>query len=196
METQEIPATFTVLTGWPSCEDCALVTSISTRKEWPLRFRRLPEVHRGISAVSVGAGWARFIRDQQLGVGAFLTFKVVDSRRLVVALHRRFASTDVSPLHQHLFDAALVRDCLEREPPEVDNSHPMPPDLLSEVRGNRRPHFQKTLRKTHTKKYASAKLVSARPKFSQMSPIQLGRFPVSWVMLSIAIRGDAQLHYW
>lgn len=174
-ELQEIPATFTAKTGWPSCEDCALVTSISTRKEWPLRIRRLPDAHRGISAVSIGGGWARFIADQHLGVGAFLTFEVVDSRRLVVALHRCSAPTDYSPLHQHRFDAALVRDCLQREPPEVDTLNPMPSDSLSPVRGNDRPHFQKMLRKAHMKKYASNKLVSAHLEFTQMSPIQARR---------------------
>ena len=172
---QEIPASFTAKTGWPTCEDCALVTSISTRKEWPLRIRRLPDAQRGISAVSIGGGWARFIADQHLGVGAFLTFEVVDSRRLVVALHRCSTAPDYSPLHQHRFDAALVRDCLQSEHTKVDRVNPMPADSHSGVRGNDRPHFLKTLRKAHMKKYASSKLVSFHLEFTQMSPIQAQR---------------------
>ena len=89
--SQEIPATFTAETRWPGEEDCALLTSISTVKEWPLKFRLLPDVRTGISAVSVGGGWAKFLEDQNLGVGAFMTFEVVDERRLVVALHHRSA---------------------------------------------------------------------------------------------------------
>ena len=179
-EMQAIPTTFTAKTGWPSYEECYLVTSITTMKEWPLRIRRLPHADRGISAVSIGGGWARFLADQHLGVGAFLTFEVVDSRRLVVALHRCRWETEYSPLHQHVFDATLVRDCLQREPPEVINSHRMPSDSVSEVRGNARPHFRKTLRKTHMKKYASSKLVSADLEFTQMSPIQV-RSILGWL---------------
>jgi hypothetical protein len=34
--SQEIPEPFSAETGWPGEDDCALMTSITTPKEWPL----------------------------------------------------------------------------------------------------------------------------------------------------------------
>ena len=161
---QEIPASFTAETGWPGEEDCALVTSITTMSEWPLQFRRLHNVRKGIvSTVSVGDGWPKFVADHNLGPGAFLTFEVVDSRRLVAALHRRSATKDLS--HPHLPDAwtGLARDCLDLPSSKTGNNHRRQSPQLPDVRSNDRPHFRKTLRKTHTKKQGSNRIVSANP---------------------------------
>ena len=160
---QEIPEYFTAKTGWPGVADCALVTSISTLKEWPLQIRRLHNMRAGVAAVSVGGGWAKFIEDQKLGVGAFLTFEVVDKRRLVVALHnRRSADEPHQPQALHA-DTLLVRDLLECDPPDAGESQHTVTQVLSEANGHERPQFRKTLRKTHTLKNESSRLVSAHP---------------------------------
>lgn len=157
---QEIPATFTAETGWPAEENCALLTSISTLKEWPVRFRRLPDMQRGISATSVGGGWARFVEEQNLGHGAFLTFEVVDDRRLVVALHTRNSAEDCPPARGGEFGHTLLRDSREHEHSSADNSQPTLSTVLCSDRCDERPHFIKTLRKTNMMKRASCKLVS------------------------------------
>ena len=158
--TQEIPATFTQETGWPGSEDCALVTSITMLKEWPLRFRMFPDARRGVSAVSVGEGWARFMSDHGLGLGAVVTFEVVDCRRLVVGIHRRSALTEPHGFQQPVTCTHIA--CDSQATPEVD---PKTPDHSTqpgchEVRLDARPHFWKTLRRTHTKNCASSRMVS------------------------------------
>lgn len=159
-ETQEIPATFTTETGWPGEDNCALVTSITLQKEWPLTFRRFPDMRRGVSAVSVGEGWARFMSDQALGLGALLTFEVVDGRRLVVGIHRRSALTEPHQFQQYA-DANLEPGDSRVQPEFTNSAQHVPPRVgLHEVRCDARPHFQKTLRKTHTKKCASSRFVS------------------------------------
>lgn len=158
--SQEIPASFSAETGWPCDEECALVTSISTEKEWPLQVRRLPDVRGRMSAVSVGGGWAKFLHDQQLGRGAFMTFELVDERRLVVALHQRGAPEFTQQTDNV---AGLVRDCCDSDLPEVLNTHPTTLTQLPEVRTGDRPQFQKILRKTHILKHASSRIVSAHP---------------------------------
>lgn len=159
--TQEIPATFTTETGWPFGEHCGLVTSIDG-KEWPLCIRRLPDMRRGVSAVSVGEGWARFMADQGLGLGALLTFEVVDERRLVVGIHRRNALTEPQAFQQLCGDGQHIAG----DSAEVNNnshSQPARPGKL-EFSGDTRPHFHKKLSKTHIKKHASSRIVSG---FSQ-----------------------------
>lgn len=160
-KTQDIPATFFEETGWPWEEDCALVTSISTVKEWPVRFRRLPGMPGGVAATSVGGGWARFVSDQNLCHGALLTFEVVDDRRLVVALHCRRGAEDCRALCSCEFGHSAVRACRTRELPHRYNSQPGHSTVLTEVRCGDRPQFQKTLRKSHMRKHESCKLVSA-----------------------------------
>ena len=195
VETQEIPATFTTETGWPGDDNCALVTSITIEKEWPLRFRRFPDMRRGVSAVSVGEGWARFMSNQGLGLGALLTFEVVDERRLVVGIHRRSALTEQQAFQQ-LPNASLIA-CDARVTAQVDNNFPdhPPQPSLHEVRGDARPHFQKTLRKTHTKNCAASRLVSLltnffsfRQHFSMCREFLYIRFnyerEVNWIVLS------------
>lgn len=159
-ESQEIPATFTTETGWPRSENCALVTSIAIQKEWPLRFRLLTDMRRGVSAASIGEGWARFMSDQRLGLGAVLTFEIVDERRLVVGIHRRSA-LKVPQTFQQLPDASHLA-CDSREQPKVDDLSPdhSPRPGVHEVRGDACPHFEKKLRKTHVKKCASSRIVS------------------------------------
>ena len=159
-ESQEIPASFTTETGWPSVVNCALVTSISLQKEWPLRLRRFPDMRRGVSAVSIGEGWARFMSDQGLGLGALLTFEIVDERCLVVGIHRRSA-LKVPQTFQQLPDASQIT-CDSREQPEVfdlfaDHS---PRPSAHEIPRDARPHFLKILRKTHIQKCASSRIVS------------------------------------
>ena len=159
-ESQEIPATFTIETGWPGSENCALVTSITMSKEWTLRLRRLPDMRRGVSAVSTGEGWARFMSDHGFGLGALLTFEVVDERRLAVGIHRRSALTEPRSF-QHLSEGSRIA-CGSRV--QAENTSSIPDHLcrhsLHLVCGEARPHFHKTLRKTHTTKCASSRMVS------------------------------------
>ena len=159
---QEIPASFTAETGWPGEENCALVTSISTIREWPLQFRRLHDLRKGIvKAVSVGDGWAQFIADQNLGPGAFLTFEIVDSRRLVVALHHRSAPEDFGQPHLADMDTKLVRDRDISDAGDNGRRHSL---QVYQVRIDDRPNFIKTLRKSHMLKQDSAQIVSANPR--------------------------------
>lgn len=140
------------------------MTSISTVLEWPLQFRWLHDVRKGsVTAVSVGDGWTKFIADQNLGPGAFLTFEVADSRRLVAALHHRSAPEDLSQPHTPDLDTGLARDCSYRDHPNVGHIHPRQSVELPEVRSNDRAQFRKTLRKSHTKKSDSSRIVSANP---------------------------------
>ena len=129
-------------------------------KVWPLRLRRFPDMQRGVSAVSTGEGWARFMSDHQLGLGALLTFEVVDERRLVVGIHRRSALTEPQSFQQ-LPEGSHIA-CGSRV--QAENSNSIPDHLcrhgLHPLRGDARPHFHKTLRKTHTKKSASSRMVS------------------------------------
>ena len=160
---QEIPATFTAETGWPSEEECALVTSMSTLKEWPLQIRRLHPVLPGVSAVSIGGGWPKFVADHNLGVGAFLTFEVVDTRRLVASIHNRSASP-VLHHEEHVHgDVVDEGDLPERDYSEAGGNQHTHSPVLPEAHGDERPQFRKTLRKTHTLKNDSSKLVSGTP---------------------------------
>ena len=90
-----------------------------------MQFKRFHNVRKGIvTAVSVGEGWAKFLEDQKLGPGAFLTFEVVDSRRLVAALHHRSAPADFAiPLLPDV-DTQLARDRLYRESADAPVTHP------------------------------------------------------------------------
>ena len=59
-----------------------------------------PRVHDSwglVSAKSVCCGWSQFLSDQDLGVGAFLTFEVADGRYLAVTIHRRRGIAESSP---------------------------------------------------------------------------------------------------
>lgn len=154
--SQEIPAAFTAETGWPGTDECALVTSISSTKEWRVRLRRCTEVDGGVSAVAVGGGWAQFVADNCLGAGALLTFEVVDSRCLVVALHERSAVEDSQQQHSHrLVDAISEWGCGDIEP--------LDPSTCRRTEGahESRPQFTKTLRKTHLKNHYAGRLVSS-----------------------------------
>lgn len=159
--SKEIPATFTAETGWPGEDDCALVTSITNMKEWPLQFHRLPDVSNGVSAVSLGDGWSQFIEEQDLDVGAFLTFEVVDSRRLVVTHHRRHAVNDIAPRHLHDVSVGVWRNCSERAPPEAERSLLAKTDAPPKTHSADLRQFRKTLRKTHMQKHDSSRIVSA-----------------------------------
>jgi hypothetical protein len=109
------------------------------------------ERRRGVGEVHERSGpWSR----------CAITFEVVDERRLVVGIHRRSALTEPQSLQQ-LPEASLFAFG-SRVQPEVPNSFPdhLCRPGLHEVRGDACPHFQKTLRKTHTKKCASSRMVS------------------------------------
>ena len=162
-DSQQIPATFTAETGWPVQEDCALVTSITFQEEWPVQLRLLPDVSTGYSAVSVGGGWAKFIAEQDLGIGAFLTLEFVDERRLVVTHHHHSCAAERQEQQQPEVDSAAARDCRSRAPPKLNPIHPSEDIALSEDRSGARPQFRKSLRKTHLKKQDSSRMVSAEP---------------------------------
>lgn len=160
--SQEIPATFTAETGWPGGEECALVTSISCVKEWPLELRRSSSVHGGVTAVSVGGGWAKFCADQHLRAGAFMTFEIVDESRLVVAIHARGAIEDYQPTaKERVVDATSEPACGDIVPPTVDNNETIPTSrrVLNEESDGSRPQFEKTLRKTHLRNHDGGRLV-------------------------------------
>ena len=149
------------------------MTSITTMKEWPLHFRRLPDVSNGVSAVSLGDGWSQFIEEQKLGVGAFITFEVVDSRRLVVAHHRRHADDDIAQRHVHDVDVGEWRNRRERAPPEAERSLPAKTDVPPETPSDDLPQFRKTLRKTHMQKHDSSRIVSANLLLSRSLHLSL-----------------------
>ena len=166
-KAQEIPATFTAETGWPRFDDCALVTSMNFTKEWPLHFRRYASWNKGVSAVSVGGGWAKFCEDHSLGEGAFLTFEVVDARSLVVALHARGAlGSHQRSQEEWIVEAGSQRPWSEHVPPPEDNrsTRQWGRGVQSDLPSDQRPQFQKTLRKTHMTKNDCGRLVSTDPK--------------------------------
>ena len=135
-----------------------------------MQFRRIHDVRKGIVvAVSVGDGWAKFIADQKLGTGAFLTFEVVDARRLVVTLHHRSAPEDLLQHPQPPVHTGLVRDCCVREPQVAVDSEDAESSPLPAVSSDDRAQFRKILRKTHTKKQDSSRLVSATPPVTKLS---------------------------
>ena len=72
--------------------------------------------------MSVCAGCPKFIHDQDLGYGAFLTFEIVDERRLVVGIHRRSALAHAVSPQKHMDTNYVVRDCCE--PDEDMNNIP------------------------------------------------------------------------
>lgn len=145
------------------------MTSISVEEEWPLHMRHLPDVSSGFFAVSVGGGWAKFLTDHNLGVGSFLTFEVVDERRLVAAHHIRCAAIDCEGPHQHDVDSCAVRDPRPREPPEVEHSHSEVSIVQRAARSATSPQFRKTIRKTHLKTHNSSRIVSAHLLVTSLS---------------------------
>lgn len=164
---QEIPATFTAATGWPYADECCLVTSIDFAKEWPLQFSRSADVQTGVSAVSVGGGWAQFVTDHELGDGAFLTFEVVDERTLVVGVHAVGALGNYdSPEQAQITEVDCWQLCREQWHPTGDSCE-APQSLrhvLTEVASDpRQIQFVKTLHKTHLKKNDGGRLVSCVP---------------------------------
>lgn len=174
-QSQEIPATFIEETGWPLFEQCALVTSLDFEKEWPLQIHRKSDVHTGVSAVSVGGGWSKFVMDHHLGNGAFLTFEVVDSRTLVVALHARgtIDSRCQRPSREPLHPTCSQNPRGDHVPPpdDIGDTHLTIPGVLTEVACDHRVQFQKTLRKTHMKKNDGGRLVRTVPtSLSSLNP--------------------------
>lgn len=138
------------------------MTSINTTQEWPLKLRRSTDIHGGVMAVSVGGGWAKFCSDQHLGTGGFMTFEIVDERRLVVAIHAHNALEDYQPLAQErVVDATEEPACGDIVPPPADNIDTLPSNrrVLTEERTESRPQFSKTLRKTHLKNNGLGRLV-------------------------------------
>lgn len=130
-------------------------------EEWPVQVRLLPDVSSGNSAVSVGGGWAKFVADHALGLGAFLTFEYVDERRLVVTHHQRSADIHCQPHQQPDIDSASVRNWRSREPPHVADRHTRQAMVLPEDRSGVRLQFRKQLRASHMKEQDSSRIVSA-----------------------------------
>lgn len=136
-------------------------------REWPLQFRRYYHEEPGVSAVSVGGGWAQFVADHHLGDGAFLTFEVVDDRSLVVALHARgVVRSNHSPEQERIVGALSQPPRSDHVPPTEDTRDP-PQSVrgaLTEFPSEHRPQFLKKLRKTHMKKNDGGRLVSTALK--------------------------------
>ncbi|KAG0555330.1 hypothetical protein KC19_12G161500 [Ceratodon purpureus] len=82
MSVLDVPQEFTASTGWPGCADCGIITSSATMQESPVRFDRTGSVAR-----SVGDGWARFLRDNNIRKGKFVVFEPVDERCLVAVVY-------------------------------------------------------------------------------------------------------------
>lgn len=127
-------------------------------------MRRCTELDSGVSAVSVGSGWAKFVADQRLLPGALLTFEVADSRCLVAALHGCSATVDHQTLQ--LERAVEANSANDRKtlvhPPVVPGDHVNPSEgVVTEAENESRPQFQKTLRKTHLKSNDAGRLVSS-----------------------------------
>lgn len=183
-KSQEIPATFTAETGWPRFDECALVTSMTFAKEWPLQFRRYASFHTGVSAVSVGGGWAKFVEDHNLGEGAFLTFEMVDDRSLVVALHVRGAlGSHERSQEEQIVEPSSQCPWSEHVPPPEDNRHTRQSirGVPTELARDHLPQFQKTLRKTHMRKNDLGRLVSTDPNsLNCRHPLCQCRIIVRW----------------
>lgn len=150
---------FTALTGWPVEEHCALVTNMTMQEEWPVQLRHLPDVSSGYSAVSVGGGWAKFLSDNNLSIGAFLTFEVVDERRLVVAHHLRCAAEGCEDSQQTDVESGTVRDWRPREPPSAEHTHRLATVSHTDVRLGTTAQFRKTIHKTNLTKHDSSRIV-------------------------------------
>ncbi|KAG0596520.1 hypothetical protein M758_UG262100 [Ceratodon purpureus] len=79
----EIPAAFMKKTRWPGTSDCSLVTLVTSMKQWlVMLMRRSAE-----TVVSVDKGWSDFLRDQEIQVGNFLVFEVVNDCCLAVTVY-------------------------------------------------------------------------------------------------------------
>ena len=110
--------------------------------------------------MSVGGGWAKFVIDNKLSMGAFLTFEVVDERRLVVAHHTRCTAEDGEGPHQPDINSATVREWRYIEPPEAEHPHRLATMPNTDVQSNTLQRFRKTLRKTHVAKQNNSRIVS------------------------------------
>ncbi|KAG0627795.1 hypothetical protein M758_2G228600, partial [Ceratodon purpureus] len=109
----------------------------------------------GLAFISIGTGWASFVSDHKLTIGAFLTFEVLDTACLAVAIHRR-SSSPVSP--PEVVDADIKPTRLvHRDLPEVGHarrrlSTQLPTTRVTHLHDSTAadiPSFRKTLRKSH-----------------------------------------------
>lgn len=130
MDWQEIPTEFTGLCGFPSTRDCKLVTSMRREDQWAVQFRTHGVTDPRVSAFSVGDGFPKFVKDNNIANGTLLVLEHVDTTCLVVTILRRQE---------------------EEERPATP-----PPSPHTEVR----PHFRKTLKASHTRPFKSTRLVS------------------------------------
>ena len=189
-QSQEIPATFTEETGWPVFEQCALVTLLDFSKEWPLKLHRKSDVHTGVSAVSVGGGWSKFVADHHLGDGAFLTFEVVDSRTLVVALHACSAidSSYQRPSREPLHPTSSQHPRGDHVPPhdDIGDTHLTIPGVLTPIACGHRSQFQKDATEDPHEEERRRQTCENCPHFSELSTT-LRNYPT-------CIRTELQCH--
>ena len=138
--------------------------------------------------MSIGTGWASFVRSHSLSIGDFLTFEVIDEASLVVYIHRRTcspltpAATNAGPSKKRLTQLHLpeVANTRRRLSPQlVNRERPVPVKVLPaekppipDFTDAGRPQFRKTLRKIHLKNFNLARLVII--------------YPPSHVLLSVA----------
>ena len=141
----------------------------------------------GVSAVSVGGGWAQFVNDHELGEGAFLTFEMVDERTLVVAVHAIGARcSDESHEQERIPEETYWHLCSANWPPPGDSCE-APQSLrqvVTEVAID--PHqiqFHKTLRKTHLKKNDGGRLVSNDPNSLSHIDTHFGIIGFLWLLM-------------
>ena len=64
------------------------MTSITTMKEWPVRFELVGDPRCNRTWVSVGAGYSDFLADNGVYLPALLVFEKVDDTTLAVTIHR------------------------------------------------------------------------------------------------------------
>lgn len=132
----------------------------------------------GISrTVTVGDGWSKFLRDQNVGIGGFFIFEVVDPRCLVVTIPRRgsLEPVDMPTPPQRNVGSPPEDPVSGHGPtrPEAPASHPLKswqrrrqpspePDTATDPERllGPQPYFLKTLRQTHTSGGNNARLVS------------------------------------
>ncbi|KAG0595798.1 hypothetical protein M758_UG198500 [Ceratodon purpureus] len=78
---------------WLETLNSSLITSVISRKEWPLQLKRVDSLHSTLLAFRVGGGWGQFLRDHNVKIGDLVTLEQVDSRSLVATITRRASPT-------------------------------------------------------------------------------------------------------
>ena len=132
-----IPRAFTKKTGWPGQLECALLTSITTPKEWSIKMKSICDPGLDEVFVSSSVDWQSFLVENEVQAGALLVFEVADARCLAVTICH----------------------------PDRPRSRPLPRHIPRRNYEDRQ-HFTKTLKATHVRTGQSARLVSCAPSIS------------------------------